>query len=315
MFCSHCGKELREAAVFCMYCGSPVGQMIPLNEPSALPRRPQTGDSLGTAALVCGIVSLLICGGFLILPIIGIMLGLKSKRSDVAVVGICLNAVAVILFLIVAAFSFPAILAAREAAIRMQCANHEKIIGLAFHNYHDVYGALPPLYTVDDEDKPLHSWRVLILPFIEEQALYQQIRLNEPWNSDHNKQFHDQMPGIYKCPNHPGTQHSDCAYSVVAGWGFFPAKKAEDIRGLKFTDFTDGISNTLALVEVRESFNWMDPTADVSLEDVAQGNRVGSYHAENVNVLNMDGGVVSTVPAQLKIRAARHITEKEKNKK
>src|SRR5262245_60216991 len=53
---------------------------------------------------------------------------------------------------------------------RMYCSNNLKQIGLALHNYHDKYGALPPAYTVDEDGKPLHSWRTLILPFMEQQA-------------------------------------------------------------------------------------------------------------------------------------------------
>jgi len=63
-------------------------------------------------------------------------------------------------------FLGPAVIAAREAARRMQCTCHLKGLGLAFHTYHDAYGSFPPAYTVDADGRPLHSWRVLILPFI-----------------------------------------------------------------------------------------------------------------------------------------------------
>jgi len=312
MFCSHCGKELQEAAAFCMYCGSPTGQIKLLNEPPALPGLQQTGDSRSIASLVCGIGSLLTFGGFLIVPIIGLFLGLKAKRSGITLTGIGLNIVALVWCL---ALVIPAGQEARETARRMQCANHEKQIGLAFHNYHETHGALPPLYTVDEEGKPLHSWRVLILPYIEQKSLYDQIRLDEPWDSVHNKQFHDQMPSIYKCPSHPGDRQRDCTYSAVADWSFVPAKKAGNVLGLNFADFTGELHNTLALVEVQEPFNWMNPIADVSLNDVAQGNRVGSYHTHGINAMNMDVSIMVIAPAQLKIRAARKVEEKESHKK
>ena len=80
----------------------------------------------------------------------------------------------------------PSIAVAQGAAQRMACTNNIKQILLALHDYHDTCDALPPLYTVDEEGNPLHSWRVLILPFIGQQALYQQINLDEPWDSEHN---------------------------------------------------------------------------------------------------------------------------------
>lgn len=80
---------------------------------------------------------------------------------------------------------------ARETARRMQCQGHSCQLALAFHNYHDMYGSFPPAYTKDENGKILHGWRVLILPFIEERELYEKIRLNEPWDSEYNSQFHD----------------------------------------------------------------------------------------------------------------------------
>ena len=191
------------------------------------------------------------------------------------------------------ALLLPAVQAAREAARRMQCANHIKQIVLAIHNYHDTYDALPPLYTVDTDGKPLHSWRVLLLPFIEQTALYEMIRLDEPWNSPHNRQFHSFRVPVYTCPSNPG---GGCCYSAIAGHGFVPNTKGDLRRGEhNFTRISDGTSNTLAIVEVRDSFNWMDPTADVDLEELLKGingrGRVGSFHLGGINAGFFDGFV------------------------
>jgi len=277
MYCSHCGKELRTEAAFCVYCGTPIGRQEPFGELLAQPR--------------------------------------ASNKTALIIVGICVGVGVLMLFLLFLALLLPAVFAAREAASRMMCANHEKQIGIAFHNYHDSYGALPPLYTVDEDGKPLHSWRVLILPFIEQQEMYRQIRLDEPWDSDHNRQFHDRMPSIYKCPSHPGNPRSDCTYSAVAGWAFVPAKEAESVLGVHFRDLIEGTSNILALVEVKEAFNWMDPTADVTLEDIAKGNRIGSNHSNFVNVLMMDCSVQALTWTELLLMAAHKVEEKEKEVK
>src|SRR5688500_8670454 len=71
---------------------------------------------------------------------------------------------------------------AGDEARRSSCLGHCCQLGIALHSYHDEYGSFPPAYVADANGKPMHSWRVLILPFIEEQALYQRYRFNEPWN-------------------------------------------------------------------------------------------------------------------------------------
>ncbi len=190
----------------------------------------------------------------------------------------------------------PATLAAREAAKRMQCTNYIKQIGLAFHNYHDTHHALPPLYTVDADGKPLHSWRVLILPFLEETALYEQIRLDEPWDSEHNSQFHDRVVRAYQCPSNPAAKPgANCCYSVIAGEAFVPAKTEKAMTGLGFSAMRDGTSNTIGIIEVRKPFCWMDPTQDVTLADLEQfkpgQGRIGSSHSGGFIMGLLDGSV------------------------
>jgi prepilin-type processing-associated H-X9-DG protein len=189
------------------------------------------------------------------------------------------------------ALLLPAVQAAREAARRAQCANNLKQIVLAMHNYHDSRNAFPPLYTVDANGKPLHSWRVLILPFIEQAALYQAIRLDEPWDSEHNKQFHDRMPTIYKCPSNPS---GGSCYSAIAGEGFVPARNANSMGEHTFARIIDGTSNTIAFVEVNDGFNWMAPQGNVTLDELLKGinvGRAGSFHTGGMNIAMFDGSV------------------------
>ena len=301
MLCPYCGKNVEEGAAFCTYCGASIGS--PTQESSPFEQRetpftqyPPTQSSGGNAvaSLTLGIISWITCGGLFILPAIGLILGifgLKSVKKNMATTGVVLNATALMLIFfagIPIALLLPAVQAAREAARRMQCSNHEKQIGRALHDYHDANGALPPLYTVDDEGNPLHSWRVLILPYIEHRSLHDQIRLDEPWDSEYNRQFHDQMPRIFKCPSNP---QPGCCYSAIAGGAFIPAEEAGSVTGLKLSDITSGISNTLAVVEVRDAFCWMAPTADISLEKFVQGTGAGSYHTGGFNATLLDGSV------------------------
>src|SRR4051812_9073955 len=74
----------------------------------------------------------------------------------------------------------------REASKRTQCKNNLKEIALALHNYHEAYGCFPPAYIADKDGRPMHSWRVLILPYLDEKPLYLKYRFDEPWNGPHN---------------------------------------------------------------------------------------------------------------------------------
>jgi hypothetical protein len=81
--------------------------------------------------------------------------------------------------------------------------NNLKQIGLALHNYESKHGAYPPAYTVDAEGNPLHSWRVLILPYMEQQALYDAIDLTKPWNDPANATAYNAVVETYRCPSDP----------------------------------------------------------------------------------------------------------------
>src|SRR5262245_5872973 len=83
---------------------------------------------------------------------------------------------------VVVALLLPAQRRGREAARRTQCKNNLKLIALALHQYEADYHALPPAYTVDRYGNPLHSWRTLILPYLDQQALYNSIDLSKAWD-------------------------------------------------------------------------------------------------------------------------------------
>ena len=89
---------------------------------------------------------------------------------------------------------------ARMAAARTDCINNLKQIGLALHNYHTKHDTFPPAYSRGKDGKPLLSWRVLVLPFLGEQALYDQFHLDEAWDSPHNRTLISKMPAAYSVP-------------------------------------------------------------------------------------------------------------------
>jgi hypothetical protein len=179
-------------------------------------------------------------------------------------------------------------------ASRLQDANKVRRIILALHNYHDAHGKCPPLYTVDANGKPLHSWRVLILPYIEMNALHDMIKLDEPWDSEHNKQFHKTVIGCYTSQFSKDLPlDKNCNFAVIEEQ---PLKPKD---GISLEKITDGTSNTLSVVITRKPFCWMDPLANVKLSDLDKGlnkaDSVVGYENKPVTPLGFWDGSVKQI--------------------
>src|SRR5262245_37893694 len=125
------------------------------------------------------------------------------------------------------------------------------------HNYHDTHGHLPPAVVYGENGQPLYSWRVALLPFFEGQELYDQFKLDQPWDSPHNMQLLSKMPTMYELPRRKQRQlpayHTVCHVFVGKSAAF------EKKQGLKFDEFKDGLSNTLLIVEAGEPVPWTKP--------------------------------------------------------
>ena len=150
---------------------------------------------------------------------------------------------------------FVAVRRAREGAIA--CAAHCPInqVQLGLRNYHDVYGCLPPAYVVDEQGVPAHSWRVLILPFISEHALYDAYRFDEPWNGPNNRKLADRMPETFHMPSEPDSTRMTNIVAIVGPGTAFPGA-----RSTRWADFTDGRDNTILLAEIADSdICWLEP--------------------------------------------------------
>jgi prepilin-type processing-associated H-X9-DG protein len=181
--------------------------------------------------------------------------------------------------------------AAREAARRTQCSNNLKQIALALHNYHDVNKSLPPAYTVDANGKPLHSWRTLILPYIEQAALYEQIRLDEPWDSENNRRFAEIVVPVFCCPSESQPSSNTCYMAIVGVGTVF-----EGADPISFAKITDGTSNTIMVAEVEgATTSWMAPV-DLSLDAMQMRinggpTEIGSRHPGGAQIALADGSV------------------------
>lgn len=176
---------------------------------------------------------------------------------------------------------------------RHPCVNNLKMIGLALSNYHAVHRTFPPAFIPDEQGNPMHSWRVLILPFLDEVELSELYDFNEPWNGPLNRQLANRIPSVYRCPDCEATQ-SDTSYVAVVGTETgWPAPE-----GIELRQFTDGTSHTIAVVEAAEpGIHWMEPR-DLTFDEAVRGvNRQGirqgvsSNHSGFANVVFFDSHV------------------------
>jgi hypothetical protein len=146
--------------------------------------------------------------------------------------------------------------APRGAARRMQCSNHLKQIALALQNYHDTYGSFPPAYISDENGKPLHSWRALILPFAEHKPLYDQLDLTKPWDDPANRAIYDAAPAYFNCPSSTLARGLTTYLAVATTDGCFAGDQPRAVSAI-----TDHHDFTLLVVEVPEKYavHWMEP--------------------------------------------------------
>jgi hypothetical protein len=131
-------------------------------------------------------------------------------------------------------------------------------------NYHDAHGRLPPAIVYGNDGKPLYSWRVLLLPYLEQVDLYEQFNLDEPWDSPHNRRLLPEMPKAYAPPSGKAWKvppsHTVCHVFIGKGAAF------EGKEGLRFPEeFGAGRSNTFLVVEAGEPVPWTKP-ADIAYD-------------------------------------------------
>lgn len=176
----------------------------------------------------------------------------------------------------------------REAARRTQCKNNLKQIALALHNYESFYHALPPAYTVDAAGKPLHSWRTLILPYLDEEGLYARIDLSKPWDDPANAEAYKTVPSVYRCPS-VALPLGFTSYLGIVGSNacFHPTAPRA------FSEMTDDAKKTLMVFEVaqEQAVHWMAPL-DASEEMVLNFGKDGKLnHTGGTQAALADGSV------------------------
>ncbi|MBI3860570.1 MAG: DUF1559 domain-containing protein [Planctomycetia bacterium] len=182
---------------------------------------------------------------------------------------------------VLVALLLPSVHRGREPARRSQCKNNLRQIGIALHNYAERYGALPPAYTVDADGKPLHSWRTLILPFLDQEPLYNSIDLSKPWDDPANAEALGTPVPPYHCPSDTSARNHT---TYLASVGPNACLRLTEPRPL--SEIKDGTSNTLMVIEVPADLSvpWMSPhDADeslvISLKPESKLHHAGGMHA------------------------------------
>lgn len=179
----------------------------------------------------------------------------------------------------------PAVGRLKEINARIESANNLKQIALALHNYYSANNALPAAAVVDKKGKPLLSWRVMILPYVEQEALYKEFKLDEPWDSDHNKKLVERMPKVFALPNKlskPGHTH----YRVPVGGGAM----WDWVQGTTFDQVTDGLSNTWMVAEAEEGVPWTKPD-ELEFDPKKDLPKFGKFFKGGFHVAYGDGSV------------------------
>jgi type II secretory pathway pseudopilin PulG len=262
MDCPACAETIADNTRICPYCKSHVAEFARdmAEERSERHRAKSTKKSGGSRAtplvLILGgaVVALLLCGGVLL------------------------------------ALLLPAVQQAREAARRTQCKNNLRQIALALHNYNDTYGSFPPAVTYSADGKPMHSWRVLIWPFLDSNPMASQYNMNEPWDSPSNRAVTASMPMVFACASNPnGPATGNTSYVAVDG----PRTVMNSKQPARIRDITDGTSNTLLVVEAQNSgIHWSEPRDfDISLGGTPGPGGLSSFHAGGFQAALADGSV------------------------
>jgi hypothetical protein len=227
--CPHCGKQTSVADQYagqtgpCAACGKPVTIPGGMSGPgyAYAPPQPSGGSGAIIVILAVGLVAALCVMGILV------------------------------------ALLLPAVQAAREAGRRMSSQNNLKQLAIALHNYHDVFGELPPAVVRDANGRALYSGRVLLLPFMEQKPLFDQWDPTQAWDSPRNLPLSQTVLPVFIDPSGPPPTSARTDYLFVTGTG-----TAFDERPGKhtLTGMTDGTSNTLFMIDAANTgISWAEP--------------------------------------------------------
>lgn len=216
-----------------------------------------------------------------------------KQRSEVKLMALRAAglAIGVVLFSIVMLYGlWPTFKGIKERRDAINCMSNLQRIAIALNAYASDHGTYPTPVVTDAAGKPLYSWRVLLLPYLDEVNLYASFKLNEPWDSINNAPLVAMCPAVYISPASLGNT-SQSSYVLITGPGtIFPSTGP-----LKPAQISDGQSQTLLVVETDNTFNeWSKPfdidIAKLNLRIGASGtHKIGGTHSEGATAVFADG--------------------------
>ncbi len=204
--------------------------------------------------------------------------------------------VAIFLFCVALAIVVPVYRAAREHEIQLRCQNNLKLIGVALRTYHDVWNCFPAASRTDASGTASLSWRMAIMPMFENNAaaIFEQYDMSEPWDGPKNSKLHSEYPWLWRCPEDNSSAPGTTNYVAITGPGTgWPGPN----QSSRISDFKDGLSNSIMIVEIRNSdIHWMEPRdLDIGTLKFAINsdgkNSISSRHVNGAFVLYGDGAV------------------------
>ena len=183
----------------------------------------------------------------------------------------------------------PSVQAVQESNRRAGCVKNLKQIGYATLDFHEAKKAFPRQASVDQSGKPLLSWRVQILPYLDQQALFDKFHHDEPWDSPHNKTLISQMPAVFMCPGsrHAASEGKTC-YLVPHG----ERTVLSGEKGGKLGDIFDGTTRTMMAADLGDqaAVTWTKPD-DWKIGSPIDVKPLFGHHKGGTNILCVDGSV------------------------
>jgi hypothetical protein len=170
-----------------------------------------------------------------------------------------------------------------QSRARRATLNKLKQLTVAFHSYYQKNESFPPAVLVGPDGKTPHSWRVALLPLLEQDALYKQYRLNEPWDSPSNREVLARMPDVYRTPAETAGS-TNAGYFVMTG----PGTVFDGPKGKRMSDVLDGTADTLLVVESKRDIPWTKPE-DISYDPQGPLPELGGYHEGQFGIALADG--------------------------
>ena len=197
--------------------------------------------------------------------------------------------------LILAAIWFiqPAVVKLKTQRDVTLCKRNLQQIAKALNSYAADYGMYPPAVTYDASGQAMHSWRVLILPYLNERRLYDSYDMSKPWNAPENSHVQAQIPAVYVSPANKNIAIGESSYMLITGPGtLFPPKAPP----LGPNAVPDGPANTILVVETNNRMtSWIEPV-DLDMAKlparIGMLNGIGGSHANGATAAYVDGQAV-----------------------